>query len=359
MAEKNTLSILEAIKKKIHKIDNQNDKDLKISESDHEFEYLSQDNSEETTPASQEIVKQDEKETNSEKKLEESESQPALKLIDPFEDIKKLPEEQTLESKLTNDEINSSELQLEDLDLDDEISITPKVPPTPISPIPEKEVNFGEDDLEDHEEDEDFELEDTKKEGKNYIESLTNDEHDKFFELEEVEEKEEDDQNFDDLFNDSKDIEEDLDEEDLEVEKEETNIDDDFGNFDLDDLEKKSELLSAHHKNNEGGEIDFEKEIMDFNPDSNSAPLDHIKQKNNSKTNLVNQTTITQINESIQKLVGAKDVASGVNSFANDSTFTEIATQLMEPKLEKWLNDNLPEIVEKIVREEIKKIIPS
>jgi len=31
---------------------------------------------------------------------------------------------------------------------------------------------------------------------------------------------------------------------------------------------------------------------------------------------------------------------------------------LMEPKLEKWLNDNLPELVENIVREEIEKIVP-
>jgi cell pole-organizing protein PopZ len=30
----------------------------------------------------------------------------------------------------------------------------------------------------------------------------------------------------------------------------------------------------------------------------------------------------------------------------------------MEPKLEKWMNENLSSIVEKIVREEISKIIP-
>jgi cell pole-organizing protein PopZ len=36
----------------------------------------------------------------------------------------------------------------------------------------------------------------------------------------------------------------------------------------------------------------------------------------------------------------------------------ELATHLMEPKLEKWLNEHLPELVEQIVREEIKKIIP-
>jgi len=30
----------------------------------------------------------------------------------------------------------------------------------------------------------------------------------------------------------------------------------------------------------------------------------------------------------------------------------------MEPRLEKWLNENLPNLVEKIVREEIRKIIP-
>jgi cell pole-organizing protein PopZ len=30
----------------------------------------------------------------------------------------------------------------------------------------------------------------------------------------------------------------------------------------------------------------------------------------------------------------------------------------MEPKLEKWLNENLPLMVENIIREEIEKIVP-
>lgn len=42
----------------------------------------------------------------------------------------------------------------------------------------------------------------------------------------------------------------------------------------------------------------------------------------------------------------------------NSSAFSELAVQLMEPKLEKWLNDHLANLVEEIVREEIKKIIP-
>ena len=41
MAEKNTLSILETIKKKLHKFDQKTEKNNKISEVSAEFEYIS------------------------------------------------------------------------------------------------------------------------------------------------------------------------------------------------------------------------------------------------------------------------------------------------------------------------------
>lgn len=73
---------------------------------------------------------------------------------------------------------------------------------------------------------------------------------------------------------------------------------------------------------------------------------------------LIYNSTVMQTTESIKKLIDAKNVVAGISSFSQSPALSELAVQLMEPKLERWLNDNLPHVVEKIVREEIKRIIP-
>jgi cell pole-organizing protein PopZ len=70
------------------------------------------------------------------------------------------------------------------------------------------------------------------------------------------------------------------------------------------------------------------------------------------------EATVRQVNDSVRKLVDAKNVVSGISSFSQSPALAELALHLMEPKIEKWFNDNLPELVEKVVREEIKKMIP-
>ncbi|MFZ9470516.1 MAG: DUF2497 domain-containing protein, partial [Rickettsiales bacterium] len=88
----------------------------------------------------------------------------------------------------------------------------------------------------------------------------------------------------------------------------------------------------------------------DFNDNSKLEKISH---------NLINEETIYQSTNSIKKLMEAKNIVKKVNdSFANDELLNKIAMNLMEPKLEKWLNDNLPNLVEEIVRKEIEKIIP-
>lgn len=73
---------------------------------------------------------------------------------------------------------------------------------------------------------------------------------------------------------------------------------------------------------------------------------------------LIHDATIVQTTESVKRLIDAKNIVSGITALSQSPTLQELAIQLMEPKLERWLNDNLPQVVEKIVREEIKKIIP-
>jgi cell pole-organizing protein PopZ len=73
---------------------------------------------------------------------------------------------------------------------------------------------------------------------------------------------------------------------------------------------------------------------------------------------LVNEDVIIQSATSVQQLLNAKTLMSGINNFMQSPYPLEIAIQLMEPKLEQWLNENLSQIVEKVVRDEIKRIMP-
>jgi len=137
---------------------------------------------------------------------------------------------------------------------------------------------------------------------------------------------------------------------------------------------------------NEEIDLEFQKEIMGLKPASlpeksvedfisNPAPLQiQEAQQNfdsqsqvsimnspkeiNNMSNGIYDSTLRQVGDSVRKLVDAKNMVSGISTFSQGPAFVELATHLMEPKLEKWLNEHLPELVEKIVREEIKKIIP-
>lgn len=74
---------------------------------------------------------------------------------------------------------------------------------------------------------------------------------------------------------------------------------------------------------------------------------------------LLHNETLHDTSQSIRKLIDAKNIVRGIKNFSHDGgSFNELAVQLMEPKLEKWLNENLPNLVEQIVREEISKIVP-
>jgi len=93
---------------------------------------------------------------------------------------------------------------------------------------------------------------------------------------------------------------------------------------------------------------------------------DHLANANNENHNyqvqitkpILHEEVIMQSTNSIQKLLDTKEMISGISNFMQSPYPIEIAVQLMEPKLEKWMNENLSSIVEKIVRDEISKIIP-
>lgn len=76
-------------------------------------------------------------------------------------------------------------------------------------------------------------------------------------------------------------------------------------------------------------------------------------------------------NSSFEELLSSRvkgQVESQINQFANhveqgdylpsDVFLNSTAYQLMQPLIKDWLDDNLPRIVERVVAEEIRKLIP-
>ena len=98
--------------------------------------------------------------------------------------------------------------------------------------------------------------------------------------------------------------------------------------------------------------------------DSSSAQEPSSVQVQASNTQIVekrglvlDEATVKQTTDSVKKLLDARNVVSGIANFSQSPVLAELAMQMLEPKLEKWLNENLSQMVETIVREEIKKIV--
>ena len=72
---------------------------------------------------------------------------------------------------------------------------------------------------------------------------------------------------------------------------------------------------------------------------------------------IVNSEISSKVSQSIKELSDAKSMVSKVSEYTKGDMLSHVAFELMKPKLEKWFNENLPKLVENVVREEIKKII--
>jgi len=106
----------------------------------------------------------------------------------------------------------------------------------------------------------------------------------------------------------------------------------------------------------EHDDLDFE--MSETTEQQNTIQPFDMTKNNKVESRILSDNTIMQTSDSIRKLVDAKNVVAGISNFSQSPALAELATHLLEPKLEKWLNEHLGELVEKIVREEIKKIIP-
>ncbi len=130
-------------------------------------------------------------------------------------------------------------------------------------------------------------------------------------------------------------------------------IDDQSEDFLNDHAEERTAAVEENSKYSQQPSVsnNFDRQNLAYYHDKKPQIMDAVD-------SMLKQKTVTQASDSIKKLLDAKNTVSTVASFAKSDNFNEMALQLMEPKLEKWLNENLPSLVEKIVREEINKIIP-
>jgi len=64
-----------------------------------------------------------------------------------------------------------------------------------------------------------------------------------------------------------------------------------------------------------------------------------------------------QVENSLQKLQAVNQVAESAENILHDSTLQGTIHKIIENKIEAWLNNNLPSIVENIVASEIAKIV--
>jgi len=233
------------------------------------------------------------------------------------EEISSITSKSPIENKVENQSLPKDEddLDLDDLDLDEDEDPKPEVKKDDSQ---SHDLDFGEDflTLEDENEDLDIdELEEIRPEPKKK-EAINHFDKDDFFDRKKSEDK--------DFLSDV-----DLDSEDEIIE------------------EKKPEPMKTVVK-----QMPIISDVVNIS----SIPT----KKDQADQSLISEKTLQQTTSSIRKLIDANNVLHGMKSFSNpnSSAFSELAVQLMEPKLEKWLNDHLANLVEEIVREEIKKIIP-
>jgi cell pole-organizing protein PopZ len=100
-----------------------------------------------------------------------------------------------------------------------------------------------------------------------------------------------------------------------------------------------------------------QKEQENPNQPDDSEQSSIIHENMSSKNHdLIKEQTAFSISKSIDKLTEAQQTLSNVNKITQDENLKRLLQEMIEPKLEQWLNNNLPDLVEKIVQTEIEKL---
>jgi cell pole-organizing protein PopZ len=413
MAAKNTISILETIKKKMQKFDNKTASPVaNIVSSDNEFQYISpKTQTQGSAPMASSIPPQKmEIKFEDDLGLEDLDNENAFEHKADTGENKSLAPQNVEEDYIFNEEeIEESEAEEKIEEFDDEVVAKEA------DVVQEEHVDPQEEDhdLEHHELEDDLEnldLNELEHEdvaqnnpAPNETAELSDEELDKLLleedasatppppaapkaqaEVKPAAEEREEDFNFDNFEEDEK-VAEPVVEKFVEQKQPL-----DYQNARAAAPSMKMPRVDAIHDIMKGDEVDleFEKEFMGFEVKkdklaqppmhANVAPenfarqnvvqnmqremprqfQDHAISYQERPAGIINEETMVKTTESVKKLIDAKNMMNSVGNFTQNPMLSELALQLMEPKLEKWFHENLPQMVERIVAEEIRKIIP-
>lgn len=345
MVKKNTLSILETIKKKLNKID---DKSESVNfESDGEFEYAEGSNEveEKIDDNSNQNLDNLEESLDDEMKFDDdldfAENQEmSEKAVDNLSN-KSTYDNQDLH-KNEDDDLENNDKFVDEIDeLELEYSEAKEVPlkniqteRIEISDSENKEIKFDDFDENDLKED--------KTQEKDFSKTISSDFDDLDFEIgdHEVFESKDIDENYK-IDNSQKDvgsnkvIENDFDI-DFDEERESDSDEKELSKYSLEGEEITDLELNSEDKTIKDNELNIEDDEDDV--------------KKNEYEN--------KIKSSIDKLVSTKNITNKIDDVLSDNSeeILDKALELLEPKLYEWLDKNLVGIVEEVVRQEIRHI---
>jgi len=99
-----------------------------------------------------------------------------------------------------------------------------------------------------------------------------------------------------------------------------------------------------------------EEELVMASPDE--PPTPPVEQPESAAERIVSETTSTATTAALGELSRAVDEkASRLRLGEGDATVSDIVKELIRPMLREWIDENLPTIVERVVRREIQKLV--
>jgi hypothetical protein len=133
--------------------------------------------------------------------------------------------------------------------------------------------------------------------------------------------------------------------------------------------EKNSSSEELNHHDNHDFDIDLDsldkgqdatseakEEDLFAQEDSSKIEEEVVFDTENSSSNLINQDLAQKLSQSVKSIQEAKYAKKNLAGISQID-INSLALKALEPRLAQWFDENLEQIVEKIVREEIQKII--
>lgn len=122
--------------------------------------------------------------------------------------------------------------------------------------------------------------------------------------------------------------------------------------YDKEDTEESVQELSAVDDPSKAENYNFQTKYFSEEPNAEYKTFEYLE-----KDISINSKISEKVSKTIKNIAETKQMISDVDGFVGGGMLSHVAFELMKPKLEVWLEANLPGLVENVVRQEIRKII--